>query len=853
MKITRFAVEELECGCVTDNPHPRFSFACESEKKGVNVESAVLSVNNWTAEMTLGEVTEYGGEKLEPYTRYEAVLSVIAGGEKAEKKVAFETGKLGEKFVGRFITCGDYTFTEKGVSPVPMTFRKNIEIPSGKKLKRARIYSTALGIYFLTIDNKRVGEDYFAPGFTSYKHTLMYQTYDVTELLREGGTLTAVVGGGWAVGSFVFTRKNRVTAPRQAFMADVLLEYEDGGRDIIGTDSSFSVTMNGNYRMSDFYDGETFDARVDLDKIDFKAATLETVKISPRIVAAFGSPVIAHEFMKPVSCSILESGELVYDFGQNFAGVVKARIKGKDGQTIVFRHAEILNQRGELNVALLRSAKQTATYICKDGEQEYSPMLTYMGFRYVGVSGVEKENIELSAVALYSDLETIGEFSCSDERLNRLQQNILWSAKSNFMDIPTDCPQRDERMGWTGDIAVFAPTACFNFGMTRFLEKWLADVKDEQLKTGGIPNTVPVQGYGFPATMPVMAVAWWGDACILVPYTEYMTSGNKAILEKMYPTMKKYVKACKFWAGFLSFGKRRYIWNTPAVLHFGDWIAPDVDKMSAWQKRRTYTATASLANTSAMLSKIAGILGKEEDKAYYAELSEKVKVAFRDCLTDGKGRVKEEFQTAYVLPLHFDIFTSETKQKAAENLMLLVSQNDYKIGTGFPGTPFILFALSDNGFEDGAFRMLMNEKCPSWLHEVKAGGTTVWERWDGLKADGTLNAGEGDGTGGMISFNHYASGAVGDFLYRRIVGIEATSPGYKTSRIKPLIGGGLTSAKGRTRTPFGEISCEWKVSGGKFDVKVKIPLGTECELFLPSGEKKLLESGIYDFEESYVG
>lgn len=506
----------------------------------------------------------------------------------------------------------------------------------------------------------------------------------------------------------------------------------------------------------------------------------------------------------------------------------------------------MLNADGSLATALLRSAKARAEYICKDGKQSYSPEFTYMGFRYVGVKGADEENLKLSAVALYSDVKTCGSFSCSDERINKLQSNIVWGAKSNFVEIPTDCPQRDERMGWTGDIAVFAPTACFNFNISRFIGKWLKDVRSEQLKTGGIPNTVPVQGYGFPTTMPVMAVDFWGDACAMVPWAEYMARGDKRLLEKMYPVMKKYVKACKFWAGF-GFGKRRYIWHTPHLLHFGDWVAPDVNKMSEWQKRSKWTATASLCHTSQLTALVAEILGRADEAKYYNNLAAKVADAYVSVFTDGNGKLKKEFQTAYVLPLAFDMFPEEVREKAAKNLAALVKSNDYCIATGFPGTPFILFALADNGCEDEAFKMLMNDKCPSWLYEVKAGGTTVWERWDALKEDGNLNSGEEDGTGGMISFNHYASGAVGDFLYKRVAGIIPEEGGYKKFTVKPLVGGGLTHARGETICPYGKIVSEWRIENGVFTLSVTVPVSAECTVVLPDGRTFATASGDYTY------
>ncbi|MBQ6527142.1 MAG: alpha-L-rhamnosidase, partial [Clostridia bacterium] len=441
------------------------------------------------------------------------------------------------------------------------------------------------------------------------------------------------------------------------------------------------------------------------------------------------------------------------------------------------------------------------------------------------------------------DLQLEGGFTSSNELLNRLQQNILWGARSNFVDIPTDCPQRDERMGWTGDIAVFGQTACFNFDMARFLDKWLADMRAEQNPGGGLPNTIPVHLYGFPATMPRMAIDWWGDACVLVPWALYQATGEKRYLSDNYEMMKKYVKACRFWAGF-GVGQYRYIWHTPATFHFGDWVAPDVPKMQQWQARSKWTATASLYNTSSLTGKIARILGHADEAEKYEKLSENVAKAYVNVFTDGQGRLKEEFQTGYVLPLQFRMFADAQQKKAAENLTALVKKNDWCIGTGFPGTPYILFALADNGQEKAAYQMLMNTRCPSWLYEVKVGATTIWERWDGLDENGQCPIGD-DGTDKMISYNHYASGAVGDFLYRRVAGLEPLEPGYRRFQVKPLPGGGLTQACAWTETPYGRAKAEWEIKGREMTVRVTVPVGSECELVLPGGERTTLTSGVH--------
>ncbi|HIT89016.1 MAG TPA: family 78 glycoside hydrolase catalytic domain [Candidatus Merdenecus merdavium] len=848
LKVNRLTVENLTKGCVTDRRNPRFSFSLESDRKNVTLKKAILSLGDWKVETSSQIGISYEGPDLMPFTEYTAFLDVVdSQGESAHASVSFETGRFDRKWEASWITDGSYRFTESKVSPKPMTFQRSISCNKG--IKSAKIYSTCLGVYELFLNGNKVGEDYFAPGFTSYKHQLQYQTYDITKQLKNQNRLVAVVGGGWAVGSFTYKRRNRVYAKRQALLCEIRITYDDGSMEVIGTDETWKVTEDGNYQEAEFYNGEVYDATIDLSKISWRQAAIEKVKLKPQILADYGAPVRGQEILTPVSNFRAKSGMMIYDFGQNFAGVIHAKIKGKKGQKITFYHAEILMD-GELYTKPLRTAKQEAVYICQDGEQTYSPRMTYMGYRYVGVTGIQEEDLILSSIALYSDIEDNGDFSCSHEMINKLQSSIRWGAKSNFVDIPTDCPQRDERMGWTGDIALFSPTAAFNFNTSRFLEKWLKDVKSEQTKGGGIPVTVPLVRVPFQWEIMIpMAVDHWGDACILVPWAEYQIRGDIGILKWMYPTMKRYIKACKFWASLFSVGKHRRIWKL--LHHYGDWCAPGIG-LWGWMGRGKWTATACMAHSSALLSKIATILGKEEDAKYYEKLSKETSKAYRDILMKKDCSVSKEFQTAYVLPLYYEMLTDQDKKKTADHLVRLVRDNDYHIATGFPGTPYILFALADHGYVEDAYRMLMTDTCPSWLYEMKVGGTTVWERWDALREDGTCNTGEDDGTGGMVSFNHYASGAVGDFLYRRVAGIQALEGGCKTFKIEPVLGGGLTWAKGYVNTAYGKISSEWKYQDYTFTIDVEIPVGTTCQLIMPDGLEKKLGSGTYSFSQKLV-
>lgn len=546
--------------------------------------------------------------------------------------------------------------------------------------------------------------------------------------------------------------------------------------------------------------------------------------------------------MHPIAVFTAAGGERIYDFGQNFAGVIHGRLKGKKGQKIVFRHAEILVD-GELFVKPLRTAKATVEYICTDGEQEYSPRFTYMGFRYVGVTGIAEEEMELEAYVLHSDIRETGSFTCSNELLNKLQSNIHWGGKSNFVDIPTDCPQRDERLGWTGDIAVFAQTACYNFDMGRFLNKWLLDMNAEQDEKGRLPFVIP-QGAD---TWKPRASACWGDSCVLAPWAEYMARGDRELLKRQYPVMKKFLKACKHRAGILSVGKYHpYIWSLP--YQWGDWCAPDTD-MLGWWKRGKWIATAYFANSCRIVSRIAAELGEEQDSIYYRDLSCKIDRAYEHIFTDGKGKLKKEFQSAYVLPLAFRMIRKENIPSMVEHFRRMIQENGGHLATGFPGTPYILYAFSDNGRVDLAYELLLKETCPSWLYEVKAGATTIWERWDALRPDGTVNFGNEktakDSDGGMVSFNHYANGAVGEWLYRRCLGLEPVQAGYRVFQFKPMPGGNLTWAKGRVDTPYGEIKAKWQINNDEFIMDVTVPVSTECHLIFPDGDEEFLGSGVW--------
>ncbi|MBQ1363654.1 MAG: family 78 glycoside hydrolase catalytic domain [Oscillospiraceae bacterium] len=851
LTISEIRIENQTRAVITDRKRPRFSFALASDRQGCRLETYRIRVSCgdelfWDS----GEREDkrqiaivYRGRPLDPFTAYTVTVSAADNfGERAEADAAFSTGRLDIPWQAKWITDATLPVPEKS-SPVPLLFRRCFTL--GERPVRAWINATALGVYELYLNGGKLGDRYFAPGFTSYPSQIQYQTYEIPGLAAGENELKVRVGAGWAVGAFTFTRTNQTYADTPALLLELHLIYADGRSEVLCSDKTWEVSRDGALRFADFYDGEVYDAAVDEDTIAYKPVDLAVRRSQGSIEAEYGAPVKAIRKLEPAAVFTSPGGERVYDFGQNFAGVIDAEILGKQGQKISFRHAEVL-EGGELFVKPLRTAKARIDYTCREGKQHYSPSMTYMGFRYVGVRGIAEKDLQLTALVLSSDMEETGRFSCSDERLNQLQHNILWGGRSNFVDIPTDCPQRDERMGWTGDIAVFARTACFNFDMSRFLEKWLRDLASEQTESGALPMTCPRAEDSWKKR----ATGCWGDACVLVPWAEYLSRGDEELLRCCYPMMKKFLGECERRAGLFSLGAHRRIWSLP--FQFGDWCAPD-GSFAKWVLRGKWVATAYFANSCRIVSEIAKILGETADSAYFEKLYREISAAYTAILCRKSGRLKKEFQTAYVLPLAFGLVRGVQEQTMADRLAEMVKDADFSPRAGFPGTPYLLFSLADHGKEDTAFRTLLSESCPGWLYAVKAGATTIWERWDALRPDGTVNTGGHGRDGGMVSFNHYANGAAGDFLYRRIAGLEAAEGGYRRFTVAPKTGGGLRYAEAEVKTPYGLIRAAWRIEGNEFTQTLTVPVSTVCTVILPSGKTETCPAGSYVFREAYTG
>lgn len=734
------------------------------------------------------------------------------------------------------------------------------EFTLNKKIQLARAYVTGLGLYELHINGQRIGDQVFTPGWTSYFRRLQYQTYDVTELISTGKNAVGVaLGDGWYRGFWSWNMTRNYYGEKLALLFQIQVNYQDGTSEIFGTDSTWKATT-GPILESDIYNGEIYDARLEMNEwsqAGFDDQTWNPVKpinhSKKILVAPLGPPVRKIQELKPIDIIKTPNGETVFDMGQNMVGWVRLRVKGPAGTTVTLKHAEVLDKDGNLYTENLRKAKQRDQYTLKGGSDEiFEPHFTFHGFRYVAVEGFPGEpNLNsLTGIVIHSDMPPAGNFTCNDSMINQLQHNIQWGQKGNFLDVPTDCPQRDERMGWTGDAQVFSPTACFNFDAASFYTKWLRNVAVDQFRDGTIPHVVPdvLRTGGSAAWADVLetksntpplpelkagASAAWADAAVIVPWTVYLCYGDKRILAEQYNCMKGWVDYMKNQAG------DSYLWNKGG--HFGDWLAFATTRSDypGATTDKDLIATAYFAHSTDILQKTATVLNKKEDAQYYADLFEKIKGAFQAEFVTPNGRLTSNTQTAYSLALAFNLLPENLKTKAAERLAEDV-KNFKHITTGFVGANLISQVLTDNAYLDLAYMLLNRQEYPSWLYPITRGATTIWERWDGIKPDGSFQ------DPGMNSFNHYAYGAIGDWLYRVVAGIQIDSanPGYKHIIIKPNPGGGLTFATATHQSMYGKIESSWKIENRQLKLSVTIPPNTRATVLLPDAQvSQVFESG----------
>ncbi len=709
-------------------------------------------------------------------------------------------------------------------------------------IRSARAYVTSHGLYELHVNGKRVGDQFFTPGWTSYNKRLQYQTYDVTSLLQKGDNVAGVIlGDGWYRGNIGFSGNRRnFYGDHLGLLMQIQVQYENGQVETFGTNQNWKGST-GPIRMSEIYHGETYDARLEKsgwDTTAFDDSGWSVVKVAnysnSNLIAPQGPSVRKHEELTPIAIIRTPAGDTVADMGQNMVGWVRLKTQGPAGTTVTLRHAEVLDKEGNFYVENLRAAKQTIQYTLKgSGVETFEPHFTFQGFRYVAIAGYPGELTpqSLTGVVIHSDMAPASEFETSSSLINKLQHNIIWGQKGNFLDVPTDCPQRDERMGWTGDAQVFARTAAFNMDVAAFYTKWLRDVEADQIESGSVPYVIP--DVLSSKERPAGGAAGWADVAVIIPWTMYLVYGDKRVLEVQYNSMARWIEYMRKRAG------DDYIWD--GDYHFGDWLAfattrPDYPGATTG---KDLIATAFFAHSSDLMQRIALLLGKQEDAVRYGELFDKIRKAFQREFVTEAGRVGEGTQTAYVLALEFELLPKELLPIAAKRLAQDVRERKH-LTTGFLGTPYLCHVLSRYGYLDEAYMLLNREDYPSWLYPVKQGATTIWERWDGQKPDGSFQ------DRGMNSFNHYAYGAVGDWMYEVMVGIDIdpSVPGYKHILIQPQPGGGFTRARASHASLYGKVASDWQLRDGQFTLTIEIPANTKATVRLPKAVlEKVTEGG----------
>jgi alpha-L-rhamnosidase len=720
-----------------------------------------------------------------------------------------------------------------GADGEPAALLRGVAALPADGVVRARLRATAHGLVVLHLNGQVVGQDVLTPGWTSYEHRLRYVTHDVTGLVRAGENVLGVhLADGWYRGYLGFGGQRDVYGDRTGVLVQLEVEHADGTRTVVGSDASWRWAL-GPVTRADLYKGETHDARRERhgwDRPGFDDAAWEPVDVLPcdlgRLVAPTGPGVRRTQVVAPVEVLTTPGGATVVDLGQNLVGRVRLRLPDAPAGTVVrLRHAEVL-EHGELGTRPLRAASQTDEVVLDgSGPRVWEPAFTVHGFRYVEVTGWpgDLSVADLEAVVLHTDLRRTGTFACSDPLLDRLHENVVWSMRGNVVDLPTDCPQRDERLGWTGDLQVFAPTASFLFDVTGMLTGWLADLAADQRADGVVPPYVPFAAMD-PAMPPLGAEAGWGDAATLVPWTLYERSGDVGVLRAQWTSMVAWVEAFAARAGeALDFASGGF--------SFGDWLDASAPDDQPWKARVPWqlVATAYLARSARVLAGAAERLGERAAADRYADLADRAATRFRAEYVTASGRAAYPAPTAYALALAFDLLLPEQRAHAGALLAEQVALDGFRIGTGFLGTPLVCDALTDTGHGPTAWALLRQRECPSWLYAVTMGATTIWERWNSMLPDGSINP------GGMTSFNHYAFGAVADFLHRRVAGLAPAAPGYRRLRVAPLPHASLAWASASHETPYGQASVRWDRVGDRVTVRVVVPPSTTAEVVLPDG------------------
>ncbi len=727
---------------------------------------------------------------------------------------------------------GDYGMLPWGKAKLETVFLPPVPYLRGnfradKPVKNATLYVTALGIADVELNGQRVTDDWFNPGWTDYTKRVYYRAYDVTSRIKPGNNdVGAILADGWFSGYVGYGRQRNHYGKLPRVRIQLNIEYTDGTTAIVGTGPDWKAAT-GPILEADFLMGETCDAR--LQPRDWQPVNVGSPEVNPVIQAHPGPPVIAIAEFKAKTITEPRPGVYVLDLGQNFAGVPRLTVCGEPGQKITLRFAERLNPDGTLYTTNLRSARATDTYICRgDGLETWTPRFTFHGFQYIEVTGLkEKPSPDtVVGIALSSDTPVVGSFHCSDPMLNQLHNNIYWTQRANFIDIPTDCPQRDERLGWTGDAQVYVRTATLNCDVQAFFNKWLVDLADAQRADGQFPMVAPLkvaEGDGGPA---------WADAGVICPWTIYEVYGDRRVLERHYEGMTRFIAFCK--------NRCKPDLTPPDKFHcFGDWLSIKADTP------KDVIYMAYFAYSTKLVARAAEVLGKKDDAAKYHQLFNDIRAAFNKAYVGPEGRIKGNTQCVYVLAIAFDLLDPDKTKLAAQYLVEDIESRGNHLSTGFIGTKDLMLALAKIGRNDVAYKLLHNDTFPSWGFSIRHGATSIWERWDGWTPE------KGFQDPGMNSFAHYSFGAVYQWIVENIGGIRSESPGYKRILIAPQPGGKLTAAKTAYRSIRGLIETDWRIADGKFILDVTIPVNTTATVIMPAQGVHDIGSGKHRFEEPF--
>jgi alpha-L-rhamnosidase len=823
---------------------PRFSWILESVQRG-QAQSAyqiIVASSEENLKASKGDLWDsgkvesdqsahvvYGGSELESRQRAYWKVKVWDKANKSSESdyARFEMGLL--KFAdwkGDWISINQARNNDGGT---PVHFRKPFQL--SKKIKSARLYGSALGVYVASINDKRVGNDIFTPGWTDYTKRVQYQAYDVTDVLRDGpNAIGFVLADGWYAGYLGWGNYHNLYGSQPRGLLQLELEYADGSRETIASDDTWKG-KSGPITSADLYNGEVYDARNEMagwcapgfDDAAWRAADATPLKRDLPLVAQSGPTV--QKLIELPAKDVRDAGKetWIFDMGQNMVGWARLKVKGDAGKRIQLRFVEMLNPDGTAYVTNLRGAKCTDVYITKGGPEEvWEPTFTFHGFRYVEVTGYPgRPPLDaITGVVTYSNTPDTGTFECSNPMVNQLHKNITWGQRGNFLEVPTDCPQRDERLGWMGDAQIFIRTAAYNMDVSSFFTKWLVDVEDAQGAAGDFPDVAP----RVVATAP--GAPAWGDAGVICPYWTWQMYGDTRVIEKHYAAMTK-------WMNYLFEGNRNYVRRERNGWNFGDWLSIKADTP------KDILATAFWALDAKMMSQMAAAIGRNDDAKTFDELFKKIAGAFNEAFVKEDGRIEGNTQTCYVLALRFGLLPANKRPLALKYLVEDIEGRGGNLSTGFLGVGHITPTLAENGRLDIAYKLLNNDTFPSWGYSIKHGATTIWERWDGWTAE------KGFQDPGMNSFNHYALGSVGEWLYHTVagIGLDESNPGFKHIVLKPQPGGGLSYAKASYQSIHGKIVSDWKLDGAKLSWNITVPANTTATVYVPAKDKKTVMEG----------